>query len=576
MKFDITEDNEKYLSARGTIILNACPGSGKTTSVAFKLSQIQSEQAHFNSRFSGIACLSFTNVAKEEIGDKFKSLTNKVFSYPHLISTIDSFINNYITLPYYYLWNRPEKRPIIFDKVDFLDGIYLGKFLTLDGKLMQMIYPPSQLKIEGDGRITWQSKTLDKEKVDQEVFDRYAKAYKKWQFDKGYINNDDSTYAASKLLVKYPAIAKALVQRFPYIIIDEAQDTSEIQYQIFDLLIKAGLKNFEMIGDPYQSLYEFREARPDLFISRYEDATKWKPIQLRDCRRSSQKIINLYSIFRGEDKSFIKSTCQHNKDYPITILRYDPLQVTRAIDTYRNLLNSGQSYQILVRGKTHLQKLGALPNTADPWKHPAAKRLVDIHIQFLAGKTKLAIDNLRVVIAGLTVSSTDFSAKKELISQWKKEHMHNSLLFEFLKTFPTTDTSIRIWSEQATKHIEQMFGIKIDLMLKKNQGKDFYQQSLDQLLNIIKEPVTNISTIHKVKGMTFNSILLILSEDSRGGNLSLSEFSRPKGIPNEKQRMIYVALSRPEELCCIAIPNKYSRQDIIDKIGKHINFIDVQ
>src|SRR5690554_1845167 len=128
MKIEITPQLQAYLDARGKIILNACPGSGKTTALAKKLILLQDELTTKYGRFSGIACLSFTNTAKDEISEKYTKLSGEYLGFPHKVSTIDSFINQYITLPYYYLFGKNGKRPKILDNPEYLNDAWNGRF----------------------------------------------------------------------------------------------------------------------------------------------------------------------------------------------------------------------------------------------------------------------------------------------------------------------------------------------------------------------------------------------------------------------------------------------------------------
>ncbi|MBD3280636.1 AAA family ATPase, partial [Candidatus Dojkabacteria bacterium] len=93
MEFELTKQLQAYLEARGKIILNACPGSGKTTAIAKKLMLLQDEYKNKFGHFSGIACLSFTNTAKNEVSEKYTELSGEYLGFPHKVSTIDSFIN---------------------------------------------------------------------------------------------------------------------------------------------------------------------------------------------------------------------------------------------------------------------------------------------------------------------------------------------------------------------------------------------------------------------------------------------------------------------------------------------------
>lgn len=566
MNFELTKENENYIKSRGKVILNACPGSGKTTAIAYKLTTLTTECTNHFSNYSGVACLSFTNVAKDEISDKFESISSKRLTYPHLTSTIDSFINKYITLPFYHLLGFKSKRPTILNTVDFLDNLNLEWIRNKQNRPLKYSYPPKDLKIEIDGSYSWKRKKLNTAIIDNNTFQSYAKKYKNWQFENGYINNDDSTYLALKLLESFPQIGNSLVQRFPYIIIDEAQDTSELQYIIFEELIKCGLSNIEYIGDPYQSLYEFREARPDLFIKKYEDTTTWNAIELATCRRSSQKIINLYNTFRKSSEKPITSTCKHKSDFPIKIIKYDENNLDALVSEYTKHIDITLPYQILVRGSSHLEMFGVKQTQENPWKNAIARDLILASYNYEVGKIKDCINTLRKVYVQLHFPEKDYKEKLEKENGLREDFNLNIKLFDFIKNCPSTDDTLEVWTSNTTAYIKAQFGIDIDLELKK-KGKAYYSQNLRILMypeTVLQYPV---STIHKVKGMTFNSILLILSDNSSGEKLSISDFTKPLNLPNEKQRMIYVALSRPETFACIAVPNKIDNKEIIDKLG---------
>lgn len=112
---ELTTEQNDFLSAQGNIVLHACPGSGKTTMVAKKMLKYIDNWAKPH---QGVAVLTFTNVASEEIKRQATELnSNKnALDYPHFIGTIDSFINNYILLRFGYLLFEPPKRPQIVIK----------------------------------------------------------------------------------------------------------------------------------------------------------------------------------------------------------------------------------------------------------------------------------------------------------------------------------------------------------------------------------------------------------------------------------------------------------------------------
>lgn len=98
------------LSTSTRLIVRACPGSGKTYTVAAKLKErIKS----WDLLHSGIATLSFTNVAWQEIGNCMQSDVNKYVAYPHFLGTLDSFINKNIFLPFGHYLMKCGKRPML-------------------------------------------------------------------------------------------------------------------------------------------------------------------------------------------------------------------------------------------------------------------------------------------------------------------------------------------------------------------------------------------------------------------------------------------------------------------------------
>ena len=116
------EERLAYLQARGKVILNACPGSGKTTTIAKKILNLETSEEIGG--HSGVACLSFTNSAKDEINEAYRKLSGKSLQFPNHVSTIDSFINKFITLPFYNLLNRDFSRPKILDHTNILDDMW--------------------------------------------------------------------------------------------------------------------------------------------------------------------------------------------------------------------------------------------------------------------------------------------------------------------------------------------------------------------------------------------------------------------------------------------------------------------
>ena len=110
--YQLTDEQEAFILADGKKILCACPGSGKTYIVARKVLNYLDK---WTLNHQGMAVLSFTNVASQEIMNQLESINENYrnVGYPHFVGTVDSFINTFIVLQYGYLYNESRTRPQI-------------------------------------------------------------------------------------------------------------------------------------------------------------------------------------------------------------------------------------------------------------------------------------------------------------------------------------------------------------------------------------------------------------------------------------------------------------------------------
>ena len=311
------------------IVVKACPGSGKTFSVAARMAKLLQENNL--SRHQGIAAISFTNTACEVIQKELKETFGcRNIDYPSFIGTIDSFINTYIFLPYAHLVMGCNYRPEIV-------GTTFNKWFDYDptqtryirGKLGERIITSRDANYYFDlisfglndqllrlapyqayhfGKADWDNpnkKDGSPKKVISELKEM------KWKhFNAGKVNQADAIYFTFRILDKYPSIAQNIVRRFPILIIDEAQDTTELQMAIIDKLSQCGAESIMLIGDPDQAIFEWNTANPHLFMEKY-NSPDWHSLDLSENRRSSEKICQLANHFSGNEMCSIAS----DKDY---------------------------------------------------------------------------------------------------------------------------------------------------------------------------------------------------------------------------------------------------------------------
>lgn len=599
----INEERQAYLQARGKVILNACPGSGKTTTIAKKI--IELEELYEIDSHSGVACLSFTNSAKDEINEAYRKLSGKSIDFPNHVSTIDSFINKFITLPFYNLLNRDFNRPKILDHTDILDDMWkityedkkTGKlkdglqwplnssdYKAKNNRSIYHLYPPSDIRIEPDNTFSIKGNQPSTNKVDLKSFKKYCQHIKDTQFKKGLISTGDSAYIALFLLRNNPKIGKWLSLRFPYIIIDEAQDNSMMQHAIFEELTKQGLSNIELIGDPYQSLYEWRDATPAEFLRKYNEDEKWQSFDLTDNRRSPQNIIDVFSLVRGKNDSKINSVdCPEEAD-SILIYKYTDTNHQSIIGHYDNMCknNNHTNSCIVVRGNSLKDSLLGKKLEQRPWSSALPKNIIFAKNLYINGDIKNAIKEIRKICVPLIYNDiTDYHKLKEIENDKCGDYTFNSLMICVLDKIPSLDKTIQDWTFETQSFLknELELSYNIEFKIRSRNSTYFNKETLMDSVNThfqksFSEHNIPITTIHQVKGQSLDSILIFFNNKKHKDNITFDNISNDEDtFPNETKRLIYVALSRPKFRLAMAFPSSISDEEIKKKFGDKVRII---
>jgi len=119
------------------------------------------------------------------------------------------------------------------------------------------------------------------------AYEEYERIKKK----NGLIDFDDMLSRTYELFVDSPKVLGKWQNRFPFILIDEAQDMNDIQYRIIKLL-SGKTKNVFIVGDDDQSIYGFRGANPSIMQNFRDDFEGCKTILLDRNFRCPQNIVS--------------------------------------------------------------------------------------------------------------------------------------------------------------------------------------------------------------------------------------------------------------------------------------------
>lgn len=255
LRLTLDDERTTFLKCRTSIDVAACPGSGKTTLVVAKLAILAKKWPY---RTKGICVLSHTNVARDEIEARLVGiLGNSLFGYPHFIGTIHAFANRFLAIPYLRSQGCTE---ITVD--DALTHEYrkraLGhSFHGLESFLKQKFCSFEGLRLkDSDCGFCIKGKNFPA--------GSHTTSYKSAQravnasAQKGYFCFDEMFIWAKALLSQYPLICNGIAERFPFVIIDEVQDTNKQQGILLRKIFQqSSMPIMQRVGDANQAIYNY-------------------------------------------------------------------------------------------------------------------------------------------------------------------------------------------------------------------------------------------------------------------------------------------------------------------------------
>lgn len=121
--------------------------------------------------------------------------------------------------------------------------------------------------------------------------------YKSEYWKRGQIDHEDVLYFAYRVLREFPALRDFLSARFPYLFVDEFQDTLPVQAAVVQWLAEAGTV-VGVIGDPEQAIYGFLDASPTHFNGFQLDG--FKSYTIAGNRRSTRSIVSFLNSVRTD------------------------------------------------------------------------------------------------------------------------------------------------------------------------------------------------------------------------------------------------------------------------------------
>lgn len=264
---ELDQDRIAFMKCLQSVDVSASPGSGKTTLVLAKL-RILTQRWKYPNR--GISLLSHTNVAKNEISNRFERTGTSLddSGRPHFVGTIHTFLNRFLATP--YLLSQGIIPRVVDD--DIAKGVFASRARQHPN------YSPLASILNRRSRVSLDSISLTSADLSRPFGDMLLKiggphtpSYRCAAeslvscIQDGYLRYDDILLFAEEYLRRHPWVAEALRYRFPVVFIDEMQDTSQAQSRILNTIFPPNMSDgiVQRIGDPNQMIFGEQEGSTD-------------------------------------------------------------------------------------------------------------------------------------------------------------------------------------------------------------------------------------------------------------------------------------------------------------------------
>ena len=336
--------NEQQIKAvkhiDGPCLVIAGAGSGKTkvltTRIAYLMEQGISD--------TNILAITFTNKAAKEMRERLNVMVpgTRVF-----VGTFHSFGLKIIRENLELL--GMDKNFTILDSDDVLSLIKkIMKDLGMDIKEISPYFVRNKISFIKNELLT--DALLDKyfntevEKKVIEIYHEYLKVLKK----NNSVDFDDLLKLPVELFKRNSDVLERYQEHYQYILIDEYQDTNEVQYKLSKMLADK-YKNIFVVGDPSQSIYGFRGANFRNILDFEKNFKNTEVIKLEQNYRSTKNILDAANsvIKNNKERKEMELYSTLGDGVKVKYLRsYDEKhEIALIVDEIKKLLKEGYTYQ---------------------------------------------------------------------------------------------------------------------------------------------------------------------------------------------------------------------------------------
>lgn len=520
-------------------VVKAGPGAGKTYWLVEHIRNVLANTKRLD-HIRKIACITYTNIGVETIQDRLSVSADRVE-----VTTIHSFLYENIVGP--FLHSIAKEEGFEYGKLRVVDDTLLtssGVIYQLKEKTVKYKYVDDKKIIEAISNAKWTVTPIGlafrtrypimvgKYPVPYVFLDEY----KKYAWEHGVMHYDDVLYFAYKLIEKHPFIAQVIGAKYPYIFLDEFQDSTPLQVEILKKISSSSKTIIGVIGDAAQAIYGFAGANPALLTD--FKLPNMCSYEIQGNRRSSKEIIDFLNVIR---KDLSQSPIEERSTaVPV-------LYVGSCLNAYAKFKGEcGGEVTTLsyanVTSNAFRKQIGTLASEQD-----ILKTLNDTSPE----RFRALKDCLKAVELALAGAMKE--ALKSVGKQFSQDPRKSIIaLKKLLNDYPTyQDKEITVF----VNYLIDKLGINFPRP-RSGKAKEFYDktqyQNLAVCINSPELTCTKDKTIHRAKGDEYDNVMVILDDEEK----SLDFLLKPNliGSRDDYQRVYYVACSRAKDRLAISVP----------------------
>lgn len=433
-----------------------------------------------------------------------------------------------------------------------------------------------------------------------------ARLYAAYQWhlrESNALDFDDIIYLTVELFRRFPEELAKYQYRFPYVLVDEYQDTNHAQYQLISLLTHAS-GNLCVVGDDDQSIYRFRGATIENILGFEEEFPDCTVIRLEQNYRSTQNILDAANSVIANNTGRKSKHLWTNAGAGEKITWYraadESDESAYVSDTILKQVKAGEKYSdhaILYRMNAQSNMLErALVHKGIPYRIYGGTRFYDrkeikdilaymsivenpndrVRFERIVNEPKRGIGNATLALLLQISQDLHLSPLEVLqnVEQYPALSKKKTALKKFAELWETLITAEReqpleqfldtilektgyhgmleSMGEEGTFRLENIEELKTSILTYQNEAEEAslggFLEEISLYTDVDKyEPdqdTVMLMTVHSAKGLEFRNVFLVgMEQGVFPGNRSLST---PQDL-EEERRLAYVALTRAKE-----------------------------